>query len=63
MLKTFALTIVIAAFAIPASASTGAQNHQSTAATLKNVQLAQNGGVFCRKGTRYDYRQRTCVPQ
>lgn len=64
MLKTLALTVVLAAFAMPASASTGVQNNQSTSASsAKNIQLAQQGGVFCRKGTRYDYRQRTCVPQ
>ncbi len=64
MLKTIALTIVLTAFAVPASASTGSQNNQNASVTTaKNVQIAQQGGVFCRKGTRYDYRQRTCVPQ
>ena len=64
MLKTFALTIVLAAFALPAAASTGTQDNQSTQATsAKNTQLAQRGGVYCRKGTRWDHRQQTCVPQ
>lgn len=61
MLKTLLMTIVFAAFASAASASTNAQNTQPAQTAVKNVQLAQQGGVFCRKGYRWDGRQRTCV--
>lgn len=64
MLKTFALTIVLAAFTLPVAASTGTQDNQNAQAIpAKTVQLAQRGGVYCRKGTRWDHRQQTCVPQ
>ncbi len=64
MLKTMAMTIVFTAFAWTAGASNGTQNPRPAAATsAKNILLAQQGGVFCRKGTRYDGRQRTCVPE
>lgn len=64
MLKTFALTITLAALALPAAASTGTQDNRNAQATsAKNMEFAQRGGVFCRKGTRWDQRQQTCVPQ
>ena len=61
MLKTFAMTIVFAAFAWTAAASTSTQNTQPLQMTVKNTQLAQAGGRFCPKGYRWDGRQRTCV--
>ncbi len=63
MLKTIATTIAFTAFAWAATASTGAQNTQPAQTGVKNIQLAQQGGVYCRKGTRWDGRQRTCVPE
>ena len=63
MLKTFAMTIVFAAFAWAAAASTSAQNTRPAPVAVENLQLAQQGGVYCRKGYRWDSRQRTCVPQ
>jgi hypothetical protein len=61
MLKTFAATIVFAAFACAAAASTSTQNTQPAQTAVKNLRLAQQGGVFCKKGYRWDGRQRTCV--
>lgn len=61
MLKTFTMTILFAAFAWTAAASTSVENAQPVQTAVKNIQLAQQGGVFCRKGYRWDGRQRTCV--
>jgi hypothetical protein len=63
MLKSILVAIAFATFAWTATASTGTQNTQQARTGVKNVQLAQQGGVYCRKGTRWDQRQRTCVPE
>jgi hypothetical protein len=60
-MKTFTMTIVFAAFAWTATASTSVQNTTHSQTAVENTQLAQAGGRFCPKGYRWDGRQHQCV--
>jgi hypothetical protein len=61
-MKILAAAILFATFAFAASASTMPVDSQRAHSTeAKSLQLAQQGGVFCKKGFRWDHRQRTCV--